>query len=254
MMAHARHPRKIMQEDNMNQLSYEYFLLASKELNFTRAAQKLFISQQSLSQHIAKLEKHYGVELFTRTNPLSLTYAGQRMVSTAEKILDLEVQSHSEMQDIAKETRGELNIGMTARREQNFLPMVLCEFFQEYPNICVNCLDGSTRELEQFLADGTVDLILTTSPSSRTEFESIPLMEDRTLLIISESMLRKCCADNFNTIIEHRLERLPLSLFANCPFLLAPSGYRVRRMLDEAFIRSGITPHVQLTSGNTSTL
>ena len=51
----------------MNLLNLRYFLVAAEELNFTRAARRLYISQQSLSGHILKLENYFGVELFDRS-------------------------------------------------------------------------------------------------------------------------------------------------------------------------------------------
>ena len=50
----------------MNNLGFRYFLVVAKELSFTKAAEKLFISQQSLSAHVQRLEQYYGVELFQR--------------------------------------------------------------------------------------------------------------------------------------------------------------------------------------------
>ena len=63
----------------INFLNLEYFLVAAEELNFTKAAKQLFISQQSLSNHISNMEKEFDVILFNRTNPLTLTYAGQAL-------------------------------------------------------------------------------------------------------------------------------------------------------------------------------
>ena len=63
----------------INFLNLEYFLVAAEELNFTRAAKRLYISQQSLSNHISNLEKEFDVVLFNRTSPLTLTYAGQAL-------------------------------------------------------------------------------------------------------------------------------------------------------------------------------
>ena len=63
----------------INFLNLEYFLVAAEELNFTRAAKKLYISQQSLSSHISNLEKEFDVVLFNRTSPLTLTYAGRAL-------------------------------------------------------------------------------------------------------------------------------------------------------------------------------
>ena len=60
----------------INFLNLEYFLVAAEELSFTKAARRLFISQQSLSSHIANMEKELDIALFHRTSPLTLTYAG----------------------------------------------------------------------------------------------------------------------------------------------------------------------------------
>ncbi len=55
--------------------SLKCFAAAAEELNFTRAAKRLFISQQALSSHISKLEEYYGVRLFDRGIPMTLTDA-----------------------------------------------------------------------------------------------------------------------------------------------------------------------------------
>src|SRR5699024_5857322 len=71
---------------SMNFLHLKYFLLVAEELNITRAAERLFISQQSLSNHISNMEKELDVKLFTRSPKLSLTYAGDLLVETATQI------------------------------------------------------------------------------------------------------------------------------------------------------------------------
>ena len=76
----------------MNFLHLKYFLMVAKELNITRAAERLYISQQSLSNHISNLEKELETKLFVRSPKLSLTYAGEQLVDTATQILDLQSQ------------------------------------------------------------------------------------------------------------------------------------------------------------------
>ena len=67
----------------MNFSSMEYFNILAQELNFTRAAERLHITQQSLSAHIAGMEKELGCQLFVRHIPLELTYAGEVMLRYA---------------------------------------------------------------------------------------------------------------------------------------------------------------------------
>ena len=62
----------------MNFLTLKYFIAVAEELSITKASEKLFISQQSLSKHIIKLEKELEVTLFERAPTMSLTYAGKR--------------------------------------------------------------------------------------------------------------------------------------------------------------------------------
>ena len=66
-------------EVEMHIQGFEYFLVAAEELNITKAAAKLYISQQYLSAHIHRLEEQYGVELFQRRPTLQLTLAGKAM-------------------------------------------------------------------------------------------------------------------------------------------------------------------------------
>ena len=63
----------------MNLKSIEYFLITVEEMNFTRAAGRLYISQQALSSHISRLEEEYGIRLFERRPALSLTPEGEEM-------------------------------------------------------------------------------------------------------------------------------------------------------------------------------
>ena len=84
----------------MNLLNLEYFLVAAEELNFTKAAKRLYITQQSLSNHIAKLESYFGADLFDRTPPMTLTNAGLCLVRHAKRLMQSTDELEREMQDI----------------------------------------------------------------------------------------------------------------------------------------------------------
>ena len=109
----------------MNFLNIEYFLVAAKELNFSKAAEKLYISPQSLSTHIAKLENELGVDLFHRDHPMRLTYAGEILAKSGQEILDRKNQTVDELRDIADSKKGKLSIGISHTRGMVFLPLVL---------------------------------------------------------------------------------------------------------------------------------
>ena len=76
----------------MNFHSLDYFLMLAREKNFTRAAEALHITQQSLSSHIANLERELNCTLVVRRTPLELTYAGRTFLRYAESIGDTSLQ------------------------------------------------------------------------------------------------------------------------------------------------------------------
>ena len=77
--------KRTVQPKTMNFTSLKYFLAVAEEQNITKAAEKLFISQQALSGHITRLEKELGVRLFDRQPSLALTYAGRELKKHAEE-------------------------------------------------------------------------------------------------------------------------------------------------------------------------
>ena len=85
----------------INFLNLKYFLILSEEMNFRKAAHKLYITQQSLSGHIQKLEEYFGVPLFYRSTPLRLTPAGIHLKNRAAELLTLESDLQKELLDIS---------------------------------------------------------------------------------------------------------------------------------------------------------
>ena len=97
----------------MDLISLYYFQELSKDLNMTKTAERLYISQQSLSNHISNMEKELDVKLFTRSPKLSLTYAGDLLVETATQILDLHSQFLAKVGDINRHYMGVLRVGIS---------------------------------------------------------------------------------------------------------------------------------------------
>ena len=141
----------------MNLLNLRYFLVAAEELNFTRAARRLYISQQSLSGHILKLENYFGVELFDRSPPMTLTSAGTCLMRYAKRMLDSVDELEKEVQDIKGSHSGELTIGITRARGAVYLPMILPKFNRDFPNIKIHLIEENSAHLEQLLRENRPD-------------------------------------------------------------------------------------------------
>jgi Transcriptional regulator len=238
----------------VNFLNLEYFLVVAEELNFTKAAKKLFISQQSLSCHISKLENDLEVELFNRTVPLTLTPAGKSLVKNATKILDLKKQSIKELGDIKDFKRGDLYIGISHTRGRSFLPEILPLYNEKFPNINLHLFEGNSKELDSALFRGDVDLIVGMLPFNVDNVEFVPLCNEEILMIVPDNILAKYFPDSYG-VVKRKLEKeVDIALLKNCPFLMVNAKNSVRIVADEIFKEKQIKPNIILETESIETV
>ena len=112
----------------MDLTSLYYFSELAKDLHMTRTANRLFISQQTLSNHIQRLEDYYGTKLLHRKPALSLTTAGEFVLGFAEVIKKEEVNLKDILSDVAQQERGVLRFGASSLRLNTCLPAILPQF------------------------------------------------------------------------------------------------------------------------------
>ena len=115
----------------MNLDSLSYFVEVARELNMTRAAHNLHMSQQTLSFHIQKIEDYYGTPLFYRKPKFALTYAGEVLLKNAVEILGKCDSLMDQMASISGTCMGKLRIGISSHPAQVILPLVLPAFMQQ---------------------------------------------------------------------------------------------------------------------------
>lgn len=117
----------------MNFQSLHYFIMLAREKNFTRAAEKLHISQQTLSASIAALERELNCKLIIHHVPLELTYGGRTFFQYALSLTGEEESMRRSLLDIAEEKTGELRIGIGYVRGRTLLPPILKKFGDKHP-------------------------------------------------------------------------------------------------------------------------
>ncbi|MBE6564560.1 MAG: LysR family transcriptional regulator [Ruminococcaceae bacterium] len=238
----------------MNFLTIEYFLTAAEELNFTRAAAKLYISPQSLSSHIAKLEEELGVELFNRTHPMTLTYAGEVMENRMREITDIKRQTFQELRDIKDFRRGVLSVGVSHTRGRVLLPAVLPDYHERFPTIEFKLFEGNTEMLDAALQRGEIDLMISLLPFSGNGVESVEICPEEILMLVPDALLRRCFPENYGYICSRLTENADVKLLKDCPFILMNPGNRVSLIAEEIFEEAKIDPPVLLKTENIETL
>ena len=234
----------------INFLNLEYFLVAAEELNFTRAAKKLYISQQSLSNHISNLEKEFDVVLFNRTSPLTLTYAGQALKSRARELLDLRDETYKEIADIKDFSTGQLAIGVSHTRGRIILPEILPIYQSRFPGIELRLVEGKSSELASELLHGNIDLMIDLLPFAAENVETVPICQEEILLVVPDEVLEKTYPGRLEETKKKLGSLSDIRLLEDCPFILLKKGNRVRTIADEIFEDAQMSPRIVLETEN----
>ena len=237
----------------MNFQHLKYFLMVAEELNITRAAERLYISQQSLSNHIGNLERELDVKLFTRSPKLWLTYAGGLLVDTASQILDLHSQYLSKVGDINKQYLGVLRVGISHTCGLALLPEVLPKFRAEFPQVEFSLFEGNSTQLEDELSHGRADLIICFQPIIMEGVAAIPLTEQRLAMVVPRSFTDRLFGQQAEEVRLQFTQGADIRAFEHLPFVLIKRGNRTRNIVDQYFSRYYFKPQLILETENTVT-
>ncbi|MCK8681553.1 LysR family transcriptional regulator [Streptomyces lichenis] len=147
----------------LQQLSY--FVAVAETRHFTRAAERVHVSQPSLSQQIRALERDLGAELFSRARGnIALTDAGEALLPLARRILADADTARREVQELAQLRSGRVRLGATPSLCTALLPDVLRIFHSLHPGIQLVIEESGSHDLVRELARGTLDLALVVLP------------------------------------------------------------------------------------------
>ena len=237
----------------MNFQNLQYFLIVAEEMNVTRAAKRLHISEQALSRQIGKLEKELDAKLFERYPRFALSAAGKRLKAAAEQIGAIERQLHLELDDLNHNNTGELRIGVSYTRGQVLLPRLLPPFHEKHPGITVTILEGSSSELQEDLSKGLIDLLIGYVPRDLDAFEAAEVSRERLFLVVPKKYMNALFGRNSDKKRAEFAEGVDIRLFKDLPFILLDRDDRVRRMADRLFSRYDITPRILLETRNIQT-
>jgi len=219
----------------------EYLVAVAEEANFTRAAERVRISQSGVSAQIRQLEHELGVELIDRsTRRASLTSAGQAVLEHARAALSAAGAARQAADDVNGLLRGRLVIGMVTGCTVTPLFDALAAFHRAYGGVDVTLAEGSSDQLAAGVRAGHIDLALLGTAGG-------PPPGVRSFTVVSERLVAAVPPG-------HPLHgRGPLSLRDVCahPLVCMPPGTGLRGVLDQACAAEGIQPviAVQASAG-----
>ena len=248
----------------MDDIFYRKNLICTiaKEQSFSKAAQKLFIAQPSLSLMVKSLEAELGTPLFDRSSkPIRLTEAGEEYVRAAEQIQQIEHAYGEYIVALNNLDAGSLRIGSNQLLSSVVLPRYISNFMQNHPRIQISLMDANSTTLENEIGNGALDLVIDNSVLPEDIYARCYLTSEHLLLAVPkhfpENNICKYARFTYEDILEGRhLTADPVSLehFTETPFVLMNRNNDTRKQSNTIFQEAGFTPKVLFEMDRLTTL
>ena len=197
------------------------FIAVAEEKSFSSAAKNLFISQQTLSKQIAKLEEDLGTSLFIRSRPLALTPDGGHLLPVAKEILQLK-QQFEESTSRSFSGSHYIHLGIEHTIARAILPRVLPAFLREHPDTFLKLSEESPDVMQKSISYDGVDLVIGSLGSVPEKFEAIPLCRKEHLLVVPKALMAELAGERLRELRDRFTVSADLSFFEKAPFIKIP--------------------------------
>lgn len=235
----------------------------AKEQSFSKAAQKLFIAQPSLSLMVKALETELGTPLFDRScKPIQLTEAGVEYIRAAKQIQVIEHAYKEYILALNNLDTGSLRIGSNQLLSSLILPQYVSRFMQQHPKIQISLTDANSITLENEISNGSLDIVIDNSILSNDLFERKYLCSEHLLLAVPKQFPENNICQTYRLTYEDILEGrhingadpVPMDNFTDTPFVLMNRSNDTRKQTNAIFQESGFTPKVLFEMDRLTTL
>lgn len=212
------------------------FIAVVEEKNFTKAAQKLMISQPSVSLHIKNLEKEFQTALLNRSpKHFTTTPTGDILYQRAKQMVFLYDQAKSEIYAHHHYVKGELKIAASFTIGEYILPPILAQLTKAYPELNVDVMIGNTEEVSERVRMLQADIGLIEGHTGENELEIQPFMEDELCI----------AAPNQHPLAGRK--NIPINDLQNEAWITREKGSGTREYLDHVLASNGLRPKSMMT-------
>ncbi|UCD82588.1 MAG: LysR family transcriptional regulator [Desulfobacterales bacterium] len=223
---------------NFNQLRIFYH--AAKNLNFTAAANDLFVTQPAVTFQVKSFEEYCNLKLFKKKGrKVYLTDEGKTLYEYAEKIFKYEKEIENAIDEMRELKRGLLSLGTTKAYARYFMPLMITTFHQNYPNIKIQLNEGSSAEMIYGLVDLKIEVAIIAKSIDHPEVNFFPFSKEEMALIMApDHPLVKRKAISFKELAQE-------------PFIMKENGSGTRKLVEELFAKEKCSPDILMETSNT---
>ena len=173
-------------------IKQRYVYMVYREKSFTRAAEKLYISQPSLSAMIKKAELELGAPIFDRNAvPLGLTEAGEAYIDFLENIARCEETLNEKLWSLQNLVKGTVRLGGSNYVLSNIVPRILPEILSGYPGVHLDIIEENSFNLRRMLQEQAIDLVIDSFTMDDDTLVYHHLLNEQIMLAVPKKLCKK---------------------------------------------------------------
>ena len=241
----------------------EYVYEIYTEKSFTKAAEKLYISQPCLSAAIKKIEDEIGMPLFERRHStLVLTEVGEKYLKAAEQIRCITKDFLSEVNDMHNLVSGSLHIGVPNYIMSYIIPEIVNEYTKLYPGIQITLHEANSVSLWEMLNNEQVDIVVDSFDEEGSRYDYWPLTEEEIYLAVPAHSPSAQDLEDYritpeefytNAVKSENVRAVSLEHFRDEKFILLKNGNSMYKHALQAFEGCGFEPKISFRLDQLST-
>ncbi len=208
----------------------EVFLAIVKFKSFSKAAQNLYLTQPTVSNHLLNLERDLNTVLINRSNRnISLTKAGELLYDYAINIINLRESAKFKLGEFKGKIVGNIEIASSTVPEQYIIPQLICEFNKIYPDVTFTLYHYDSSKVVKSIINGDIDFGIVGAKLPHNQLKYVDLVDDELVVVIPYDK------SNESNIREFTLENL-----LKKKFILREEGSGTRSIIEESLKNKNI--------------
>lgn len=207
----------------MNFLSLKYFLAIAEEGSVSAAARKLYITQQSLSEHLKKLETELGIPLVKRGKTLTLTVAGECLYEGSKELMTVYNNMLENINDITNKRRSKITIAIPTWSTPPYLTDLIWDYQRHYPEYTISVIKRQHTDIVHNMQG--VDLYISYQPLSDALENHILINHDEYCVTFRRQLAEQVFGSHWDAVEEELIQTKNLGLLKQMPFCLLSDRY-----------------------------